>query len=42
MFLISVMLFKSHGKNGKDGKDCFTSKAFLLFLSFLWDIYVPD
>ena len=27
MFLISVMLFKSHGK---DGKDCFASKAFLV------------
>ena len=30
MFLISVMLFKSHGKNGKGGKDCFASEAFLV------------
>ena len=39
MFLISVMHLKSHGK---DGKEYFASEAFLLFLSFLWDIYVPD
>ena len=30
MFLISVMLFKSHGKDGKDGKEYFASKAFLV------------
>ena len=30
MFRISVMHLKSHRKDGKDGKDCFTSKAFLV------------
>ena len=40
MIIIVLVFFMSHGKNGKNGNYYFAPcKAFLSFLSFLWDFY---